>query len=113
MRHLKVCILGGAGFVGRSIASRLAVQGHEVVILTRRRERHRDMLVNPTLILAEGDVHNPAFLQTRFQGVDVVINLVGILNERGHRGHGFRKAHVELAENVVDSMRQAKLDFFP
>jgi uncharacterized protein YbjT (DUF2867 family) len=32
-----------------------------------------------------------------------VINLVGILNEKGHRGDGFYKAHVELSKRVLDA----------
>ena len=74
MTQLKTCVLGGTGFVGRSIAARLAARGHEILIPTRRAFRHRDLLVLPTVQLAEGDVHNPAWLKRQFQGRDAVIN---------------------------------------
>ena len=40
-------------------------------------------------------------------GVDAVINLVGILNERGSDGRGFHKAHVALAESLVAACQAA------
>lgn len=109
MSKLKICILGGTGFVGRRIAARLVDCGHRVRIITHRRERHRELLVLPALNLVEGDVHDMGLLRTEFQDMDAVINLVGILNERRHDGKGFHKAHVELAAKVVESCKQAKV----
>ena len=40
-------------------------------------------------------------------GADAAINLVGILNERGSDGSGFRKAHVELTETLIAACRAA------
>jgi uncharacterized protein YbjT (DUF2867 family) len=37
----------------------------------------------------------------------VVINLVGILNERWFGGAGFRRAHTELTQHVLDAVRSA------
>ena len=96
-----VCLLGGTGFVGHSIVRRLIERGYRVRVLSRRIHRHRDLLVNPEVELLEGSPHDPDTLQRAFEGQDAVINLVGILNERGHDGSGFRAAHVELAEKVV------------
>ena len=101
----RICMLGGTGFVGRQIAERLHREGHQVTILTRRRERHRDLLVVPTVRLIEADIHDPAVLRREFAGHDVAINLVGILNERGHSGRGFARAHAELPEKVVEACR--------
>lgn len=106
MSPRKICILGGTGFVGRSILYRLTDAGHEVHVLTRQRERHHDLLVLPTLQLIEADVHNPAVLARELRHMDAVINLVGILNERGHRGQGFERAHVELPRKIADACVQ-------
>ncbi len=97
-----VCMLGGTGFVGRRIAAHLVEAGHRVRILTRRRQRHRDLLVLPTAELVEGDVHDPAFLRRQFQGMNAVINLVGILNEKGRSGRGFARVHADLPAKVVE-----------
>ena len=99
-KQLKVCILGGTGFIGHHVAADLADLGHRVTILTRRRQRHRDLLVWPTVTLREGDVYDPNFLARQFRDKDVVINLVGILNERGHNGKGFGRAHVDLVQSI-------------
>ncbi|MFB3064282.1 MAG: complex I NDUFA9 subunit family protein, partial [Gammaproteobacteria bacterium] len=49
------------------------------------------------------DIHRQETLDSLFEGCDSVINLVGILNEKGHDGSGFRRAHSELSEKVVES----------
>jgi len=102
----KICLLGGTGFVGKRLAARLSGAGHDVVILTRRAVRHRDLLVLPTARLAEGDVHDAEFLRQQFEGKDTVINLIGILNEKGRSGKGFARAHAELPEKVVQACRE-------
>jgi uncharacterized protein YbjT (DUF2867 family) len=103
----KICILGGTGFVGRRIAAQLSDAGHNVLITTRHYARARDLTVVPTVQLLEGDVHTPAFLRRAFSGVDAVINLIGILNEKGRSGRGFAVAHAELPAKVVDACHQA------
>ncbi len=102
----KICLLGGTGFVGKRLAARLSGAGHDVVILTRRAVRHRDLLVLPTARLAEGDVHDAEFLRQQFEGKDTVINLIGILNEKGRSGKGFTRAHAELPEKIVQACRE-------
>lgn len=109
MNKLNICILGGTGFIGRSLSLRLVEAGHRVNIITRQRERHRDLLVLPTLQLISADPHNSAVLRQEFRKQDVVINLVGILNERGRSGHGFERVHVELPRKVVDACRAANV----
>jgi NADH dehydrogenase len=96
-----VSILGGTGFVGRFLATRLSEAGHDIVIPTRRREQQRDLLVLPTVRLVQGDIQDAAFLRTQFEDRDVVINLVGILNESGRSGKGFARAHAELPATIV------------
>jgi len=103
MKQHTICIVGGSGFVGHHLAARLVRDNHSVRVLTRRRERHRDLLVLPTLELRECNVYDEEALNEAFKGCDVVINLVGILNEKGHNGKGFRRAHVELSEKVVNA----------
>lgn len=102
----KICLLGGTGFVGRRLVARLSEAGHDVVILSRHRERHRYFLVLPTVRLVEGDVHDIEFLRHQFEGSDTVINLIGILNEKGRSGEGFRRAHAELPSIIVQASRE-------
>ncbi|MHB8346359.1 MAG: complex I NDUFA9 subunit family protein [Acidiferrobacterales bacterium] len=105
MSRRRICILGGTGFVGRRLAARLAAAGHEVRILTRHRERHKNLLVLPSAQLIEGDVYNAALLRREFRNQDTVISLAGILNERGRNGRGFERVHVELPQRILQGCR--------
>jgi len=105
MKIDSVCVLGGTGFVGYQIVSRLNNAGKHVRVLTRRRERHRHLLVLPFVEVIDADIHDPEQLRRHFAGRDAVINLVGILNEKGHRGEGFRHVHVELAKKVLEACK--------
>ena len=105
MEIKKVCVLGGSGFVGRHVISKLCEQGYEVLVPYRNINRAKHLSVLPTVSLVEADVHAPAVLKSLFQGVDAVINLVGILHE--HKRGAFQSAHVELPRKVVEACRAA------
>ena len=104
---LSICLLGGTGFVGRHLAARLALQDVNVKILTRSPARHRELLVLPNVSLAVVNIHDPEILKREFAGCDAVINLVGILNERGHRGKGFDQVHLELVRKILGACASA------
>ena len=97
----RICVLGGTGFVGQHIVEQLAKQGHHVRVLSRHRERNRELLVLPTVEIISADIHNGQVLKENFTDQDVVINLVGILNVFGK--HSFEKVHVDLARKVADA----------
>jgi uncharacterized protein YbjT (DUF2867 family) len=107
MKLLSICILGGTGFLGTRLVARLIKDGHQVTVLSRDREQHKHLLVLPGLTLENCDVYDGAQLSERFRGKDVVINLVGILNEGGFGGSGFRRAHTELTRVVLQAGRSA------
>lgn len=103
-RHC-VCVLGGTGFVGNHLIARLVRDGHRVRVLTRRRERHRHLQVLHAVELVECDIYSRPALQAGLRGCDLVVNLVGILNEAGRDGSGFRRAHVDLPRLLVEACR--------
>jgi uncharacterized protein YbjT (DUF2867 family) len=107
MRLLSIVVLGGTGFLGTRLAARLIKDGHRVTVLSRDAQQHKHLLVLPGLSLENCDVYQEAQLSERFRGQDVVINLIGILNERGFGGDGFRRAHTQLAQNVLQAARFA------
>ena len=104
-----IVILGGTGFVGRHLVSRLSGSGHRVRVLSRNREQRPDLRLLPGVEVRSADVHDRQQLVAAFQGASAVVNLVGILNERGFRGKGFEKAHVELTRSVLLACRGAKI----
>lgn len=110
MNYRSICMLGGTGFVGEHLAARLASEGVEVKIITRYAHGNKRLGVLPTVKLVEADCHDPAVLEREFRGMDAVINLVGILNEKQHDGSGFRRVHVELTRKVLDACDKAGVD---
>ncbi|MCZ6802745.1 MAG: complex I NDUFA9 subunit family protein [Proteobacteria bacterium] len=103
----RIAILGGTGFVGHSLCNRLSEEGYELKVLTRSREYNRDNLILlPGLDLVEADVHDPEQLKHHLTDCDAVINLIGILNEKGNSGNGFRHTHVKLVENLISACRE-------
>src|SRR5450631_3444198 len=107
MKHASICILGGTGFLGTRLVARLIKSGHQVTVLSRDREQHKHLLVLPGLTLDNCDVYDEAQLSEKFRGKDVVVNLVGILNERGFGGAGFRRTHTDLTRGVLQAARSA------
>ncbi len=97
----KIVVLGGTGFVGQHLCAALVQAGHRVRVLSRNPDRAKELTVLPTLTLKYANIYQQDLLNKACEGADVLINLVGILNEDGHRGSGFRKAHVTLAQKVV------------
>lgn len=107
MTPLNIVVLGGTGFVGRHLLSRLAADGHAITLLSRNLGPHPDRLLPPGVALREVDVYDPGVLREVFTGADAVVNLVGILNEKRDNGRGFRRAHVELTKLVLAAMQLA------
>ncbi len=97
----RICLIGGSGFVGCHLAARLDKAGYAVRVLTRRREAHRELLVLPNLTLVECNIFDDDALRAQLRGMDVVVNLVGILNER--RRGDFQRVHVTLSQHIIDT----------
>ncbi|MEJ2761989.1 MAG: complex I NDUFA9 subunit family protein [Gammaproteobacteria bacterium] len=88
------------------LANRLVNHGYTLRILTRDRERHKqNLILLPGTDLVEADIHDANALTEQIAGCDAVINLVGILNERGGENGSFRHVHVELMEKIIRSCR--------
>jgi uncharacterized protein YbjT (DUF2867 family) len=104
----KVLLIGGSGFVGGWIASRLSERGVRVTIPTRHRDNTKKLIMLPTVDMVEADVQDPQTLVKLMQGQDAVINLVGILHDSDSRlpyGKGFAAAHVDLPRKIVAAMK--------
>ncbi len=101
----RLVILGGTGFVGSHLLPRLSAAGHQIRLLSRNREKHRQFGLLPGLELCSADVYDRAALAHCLHGADAVLNLIGILNES--TGMPFRKVHVDLASTLVAACREA------
>lgn len=109
MTFQRILVLGGTGFIGRTIVARLAARGLHVTVPTRRLARARPIMPLPTVDIIEADIHDAQTLGSLARGHDAAINLVGILHGRGGNPYGaeFARAHVELPRSLASACAAA------
>jgi len=75
MEISSACIVGGSGFVGRSVADHLCARGVRVRVITRSRPRAMPISVLPTAEIEVADPHDPASLARAFENMDAVVSV--------------------------------------
>ncbi len=103
----KLLVLGGAGFVGRSLCERWLEQSGgaaRVVVPTRRIDHGRSLQSLPGVEVVQADVHDMAQLRKLVAGCDLVVNLIAILH-----GHvtDFEGVHVDFSRKVIAVCKEA------
>lgn len=99
-------MVGGSGFVGRHLVERLCAERYLVRVPAHQREKAKALILLPTVDVVDANVHDPQTLAREFGGMDVVINLVGVL----HGGSGersFEQAHVGLTRKITEACGRA------
>jgi len=105
MKPKQLVILGGTGFLGSYLIPRLAADGHRIVLLSRNRERRRELTVIPGVEIRSTDVYDGNALRRQFEGADAIIHMIGILNPQGRQS--FQETHVELPRRVIAACHAA------
>lgn len=95
-----VGVIGGAGFVGSSIVTKLDNSGYQVKVLTRHRERARHLILLPHVKVMTCEMNDDTKLKGALNGCDAVINLVGILHET--KSNSFDRAHHLLPKRIAE-----------
>ena len=97
-----ILVLGGTGFVGRSVCAKLVERSGgasgSIVVPSRRPARAKHIQSLPTVQLVDADVNDEAQLAQWVAGRDAVINLVAILH--GSQA-AFQRAHVDLPAKLA------------
>ncbi|HEX4483928.1 MAG TPA: SDR family NAD(P)-dependent oxidoreductase [Solirubrobacteraceae bacterium] len=107
----RVCITGGGGFIGSSLADRLAARGVEVVVLddfrTGRREFLAEALAGPRVQLIDGDVLDRTAVEEATRGCDWVFHLQANADVRRGLEHPRRdlEQNTIATSNVLEAMR--------
>ena len=95
-------ILGGTGFVGRSVCGELVARSGggsaQVVVPSRSPAAAKHLQSLPTVRVAQADVHDEAQLTALLRGRDAVVNLVAILHGSAA---AFERAHVTLPRTLA------------
>ncbi len=103
----RVCVTGGAGFIGSTLVDELIGRGIHVRVVDNFRTG-RPEFVNPAVELHRGDVLDRDTLLRAFDGCDWVCHLQANADVR----HGFERPFFDLEQNttatahVLDAMRQ-------
>jgi NADH dehydrogenase len=97
-----ITVFGGSGFLGRHVVRALCKQGYRIRVAVRRPELagHLQPLGRVGQIHAvQANLRYPASIEAAARDADVLINLVGILFERGRQR--FEAVHTFGAEAVA------------
>ncbi len=108
MERRVVTIFGGSGFVGRTLVQRLAAAGWIIRVAVRDPETAQALKTAGDvgqIVPMRGDITVPSTVAAAVAGADAVLNLVGILYEKGRRT--FQRLHVDGAANVARAAREA------
>lgn len=103
-----ITVFGGSGFLGRHLVNRLARTGALVRVAVRDPEAAAflKLLGDPGQVAPwPADINDSGAVAAAVDGAEQVINLVGILFERGKRT--FERIHVDGAANVANAARDA------
>jgi uncharacterized protein YbjT (DUF2867 family) len=101
MKHPRICVIGGTGFVGRQLLNRLSTTGYRTRVPTRHPHRYRELKLLPGCELVEVAQWDETSLREPMLGCDAVVNLAGILNEGA--GRTFEQTHVRMVELITRS----------
>jgi uncharacterized protein YbjT (DUF2867 family) len=83
-----VTIFGGSGFVGRYVVQALARRGAQIRVVCRRTEEAlpcKPMGDVGQIVPVAANIRDEASIAAALRGSDVVVNLVGVLYERGRQ----------------------------
>ena len=103
-----VTVFGGSGFIGRYAARALVRDGWRVRVAVRKPHVSGDVkLAGPPgwVDLAQANIRNKMSVERAVEGADAVVNLVGILFEKGPQS--FESAQREGAINVAEAAKKA------
>lgn len=103
-----VTVFGGAGFVGRYVVQALALAGARVRVACRRPEEAsacKPMGDVGQVVPVAANIRDPASVAAALAGSDAVVNLVGVLFERGKQT--FEAVHHQGAATIARAAVEA------
>lgn len=106
MRPVRILVTGATGKVGNAVVAKLSARGDDVVALVRDPAAAR-MTLPDGVELAQGDVTDPTTLPAACEGVEAVINCMGIYEQWLPDPKTFERVNAQGALNVVTAARQA------
>ena len=107
----EVAILGGAGLIGSRVAIKLVALNYRVKILSRS-SRNKKALAIPGISHHQINNFSEQSILYAIQGVDIVINTIGILHENRKYKQEFEDIHIKLVNNLCHAITQTNVKQF-
>src|SRR5258705_3131491 len=106
-KMLRIAITGARVYIGSHLANRLCSEGHEVVLIARKRSREgtSDVSSQPAFVMS--DLGEATILSKAFSGCDAIAHCAGINREIGKQT--YERVHVEATRNVVVAAQAANV----
>ena len=107
MEKVNTLIIGGTGFIGRTLSKALFDEGYEVAVLSRRPPP--DSFLNKNITSIQADVMLPGRWQEMIPDFDVLINLAGMSIFRRWTARNKQQiidSRITTTNNVVDTLRK-------
>ncbi len=102
-------VLGGSGFVGSELCAQLVDAGYSIKLITRNIDKCRHLKVLPSLSIIQVNDFHANTLTSALKDCHALINLIGILNEKGSDGKEFHQIHVDITRAVLNACENAKI----
>ena len=97
--YKNIFLTGATGFVGSFILEKLTAYGFNVKALIRNKNKIKRHYENCEYIV--GDILDINTYIDSLEGIDVIINLVGIIREYKSKGVTFNNMHVKATKNLL------------
>lgn len=97
-----IAITGGTGFIGSHVTRTALAGGRRVRVLARDPQRAQGLLQLGAEV-ARGDIQDPESLTSAFRGVEAVVHLVGIIQEKDR--NTFDAVHHQGTVHVVGAAK--------
>lgn len=104
-----IFVAGGTGFIGQHLLSALKSKGYKTRCLVRARARI-DSGTDRCSETVAGDITDRASLKGVLSGIDMVVHLVGIIEDSGDMT--FEKVHVQGTKNLTEEAKTAGVKHF-
>lgn len=104
---MKIVIAGGSGFIGRALCETLQLDGHQIIMLSRRPEAVRGRM-HPGILVTMWNGQTRGDWEDALHGADAVVNLAGepIADARwtDRRKHILRESRIKTTCRLVEAL---------